>query len=102
MSSSVHIDNKEKDNLILGKGPTQGLDDIVLTAEPEYSISFPRSNRKFCLSLHYKGSNSFLLNATEIYQFKAKDSEIKKHVLWLGNISGYFSANNMKKKKKHD
>ena len=77
MSSSVHIDNKEKDNLILGKGPTQGLDDIVLTAEPEYSISFPRSNRKYCLSLHYKGSNSFLLNATEIYQFKAKDSEIK-------------------------
>ena len=25
MSSSVHIDNKGKDILILGKGPTQGL-----------------------------------------------------------------------------
>ena len=33
MSSSVHIDNKEKDILILGEEPTQGLDDTTLTAE---------------------------------------------------------------------
>ena len=26
MRSSVHIDNKKKDILILGKGPTQGFD----------------------------------------------------------------------------
>ena len=30
MSSSVHTDNKRKDILILGKGPTQGLDDTTL------------------------------------------------------------------------
>ena len=28
MNSSVHIDNKNKYILILGEGPTQGLDDI--------------------------------------------------------------------------
>ena len=28
MSSSVHVDNKGKEILILGKGPTQGLGDI--------------------------------------------------------------------------
>ena len=33
MSSSVHIDNKKKDILILGEGSTQGLDDTTLTAE---------------------------------------------------------------------
>ena len=33
MSSSVHTDNKEKDILILGEEPTQGLDDTTLTAE---------------------------------------------------------------------
>ena len=33
MSSFVHIDNKNKDILILGEGPTQGLDDTTLTAE---------------------------------------------------------------------
>ena len=32
MSSSVHVDNKKKDILILGKGPTQGLEH-TLTAE---------------------------------------------------------------------
>ena len=33
MSSSPHIDNKEKDILILGKGPTQGLGEHSLTPE---------------------------------------------------------------------
>ena len=36
--------------------------------------------------------------ATKIYQFKVKNSELKKHALCLGNILGDFSANNMKKK----
>ena len=77
MSSSLDIDNKKKDILILGIGPAQGLDDTRLSAEAQYSINFSRSNRKFCLSLHYNGSNSFLfVNATKIYQFKAKDFKI--------------------------
>ena len=72
MNSSVHIDNRRKDILILGDGPTQGLDDTTLTAEAT------QSNRKLCLSLHYIGSNSFLfVNATKTYQFKEKGSEIK-------------------------
>ena len=54
MCSSVHIDNKRKDILILGIDPTQGLDDTTLIAEAQYSINISRSNRKFCLSLHYK------------------------------------------------
>ena len=32
MSSSLHIDNKKKDILVLGKGPTQGLEH-TLTAK---------------------------------------------------------------------
>ena len=98
MSSSVHIDNKNKNILILGKGPTQGLDKTTLTAETEYSINFSGSQRKFCLSLHYNGSNSFLfLNVTKIYQFKAKKPEIKPFPLGLRNISKDFTANNMRK-----
>ena len=76
LSSSVYIDNKGKDIIILGRGPTQGLHGTTFTAEAEYSITFPRSQRKCCLSLHYNGSTSFLfVNATKIYHFKAKDSE---------------------------
>ena len=48
MSSSVHTNNKNKNILILGKGPTQGIDDTTITAEAEYSINLSRSNRKFC------------------------------------------------------
>ena len=59
MSSSPHIDNKKKDILILGKGPTQGLEH-TLTAEKLHSINFTNENTKFCLSLHYNGANSYL------------------------------------------
>ena len=98
MSLSGHTDNKEKYILILGKDPSQGLDDTTLTTEAQYSVNFSRWNKKFCLSLHYTGSNSFsFVNATKIYQFKAKDSETKKYTLCLGNISRDFTANNMKK-----
>ena len=77
MSSSVHIDNKRKDTLILGKGSTQGLNHI-LTAEAQYLINLTRLGIKFCLSLHDNGSsNCLFVNATKIYQFKAKDSETK-------------------------
>ena len=33
MSSSVHFDKKKKYILILGAGPTQGLDSAILTTE---------------------------------------------------------------------
>ena len=76
MSSSPHIDNKGKDVLMLGLGPTQGLGENSLTAEEMYSINFTVTKKKFCLILHYNGANSYLfLNGTEIYKFKAKDSE---------------------------
>ena len=72
MSSSIHIDNKKKDILVLGRGPTQGLES-TLTAEKMYSINFTVTKKKFCLSLHYNGANSYLfVNGTEIYKFKAK------------------------------
>ena len=77
MSSSWHIDNKGKDILILGKGPTQGLGEHSLTAEKMYWINFIVTRKKFCLSFHYNGENSYLfVNGTEISKFKAKDSEI--------------------------
>ena len=53
MSFSAHIDNKKKDILVLGIGPTQGLEH-TLTAEKMYSINFTEKNTTFCLSLHYK------------------------------------------------
>ena len=86
MSFSAHIDNKKKDILILGKGPAQGLE-YTLTAEKMYSINFTVT----------KVTTSYLfVNGTEIYKFKAKDSEIVATPLYLGNISKDWSVNNMK------
>ena len=98
MSSSVNVGNKKKDVLILGRGPTQEFYGTTLTAEKLYSINFTENNKKFCLSLHYNGSNSYLfVNGIEINKFKAKYSEIVETLLCLGNISKDFSVNNMKK-----
>ena len=97
MSFSAHIDNKKKDILVLGKGPIQVLEH-TLTAEKMYSINFTEKNKKFCLSLQYNRANSYLfVNGTEIYKFKAKDSEIVASPLCLGNISKDWSTDNMKK-----
>ena len=52
MSSSPRIDNKVKDILILGIGPTQGLGENSLTAEKMYSINFTATKKnlfKFAL-----------------------------------------------------
>ena len=54
--------------------------------------------KKFCLSLHYNGANSYLfVNGTKIYNFKAKDSEIVATPLCLGKISNDWSTDNIKK-----
>ena len=72
---TVHNDNRDKDILILGEGPTQGLGDTTLTAESKYFINFTQSVKRFVLSVHYNGSNSFLL-------LVQKDMNSKHKRLW--------------------
>ena len=74
------------------------MDDTTLTAEAKYPINFTNPGKSFLLSLHYNRSKSFLFcNATKVYQFKAKNSEIKDYALCLGNVSKDLIINNMKK-----
>ena len=81
--------------MILGKGPTQGLEH-TLSAEKMYSINFTVPGKKVCLSLHYNGANSYLFAyGKEIDKFKAKDSEIVATLICLGNISEDWSVDNM-------
>ena len=57
MSSSANVNNPKKVILILGKGPTHGLDDTTLTAEKEYPINFheqqQQKKKKNYFSLHF-------------------------------------------------
>ena len=97
MSSSTKIDNRKKNILILGEGPTQG-SEHTLSTEKTYSINFTENNQIFCLSLHYNETNSYLfVNGTEFIKFKSKDSEVVTTPLCLGNISKDFLADKMKK-----
>ena len=97
ISSSVHIDNKKiyilKMNIL---SSTDGLDDTKLTGE--YSINFSGQQKRFCLSIHYSKSNSFLfVHGVKIHQIKAKDSKLNAYSLCLGNISKDFTVDNMEK-----
>ena len=61
-----------------------------------YSINFTVIKKKFCLSLHYNGGNSYLfVTGTEHINFKAKDSEIVASPLCLSNISKDWSTDNI-------
>ena len=90
----------EKRYFFLDEGPTQGSDDTISTAEVKYPINFVQPGKRFVLSLHYNGSNSFLFKATKIYLFKLNYPEIKNCTLYLGNISKDFTTNNMKNRLK--
>ena len=97
MSSSTKTDNKKKDILILGKGPTQGLE-YTLSAEKMCLINFTVSGKKFCLKLLYNEANSYLfVNGMEIIKSKAKDSEIVATPICIGNISKDWPVDDMKK-----
>ena len=73
-----------KDISILGKGPTQELNNANLTAETQYSVDFWRSKIKFRLSLHYYASNGFLfVNATKYINLKQKIMKLRKYSLRL-------------------
>ena len=63
-----------------------------------YSINFTVTKKKFCLGLHYNGTNSYLfVNGMESIKFKAKDSEIVPSPLCLGNVSKDWSIDDLKK-----
>ena len=49
MSPSGRVDNKGKFILILGEGPTQGLDDNTLTAEAKYPTNFAQSGKSISI-----------------------------------------------------
>ena len=83
--------------LVLGKGLTQGLEDITITGEASHSNNFTERTNKFYLSLDYNGSNIFLY-VNGVNQFQTKTFWNKTIFIVLANISKDFSADNMKQK----
>ena len=98
LTNSAHANNRKNNIVVLGKDFVRGMNGTKIYVEKLYSINFTENNKKFCLSLHYNGANSYLfVNGTETHKFKAKDAEIVTTPLCLGNISKDFFVDNMKK-----
>ena len=90
-SLSSHTSNQKNNFLVLGAGPTQGINDSTGSVEKKFNINFTKANTKFCLSLHYNGEESYLyVNKTEICKFKAKDN-VSWYNFCLGSVSKDFT-----------
>ena len=97
-NSVIHSNNKANNIFIMCDGFVQGINDTTLYTEKIYSQNFTAVNKKIVLSLHYNGDNSYLfVNGKQELKFKAKDDQIVKEILCLGNISGDWTAANAKK-----
>ena len=87
-SSSSHADNLN-DVLILGEGPTFGINGSFGSPEKKCSFNFTTANTKFCLSWHYNADNSYLFdNGKEIFKFKANNKNansvlLRKYFSWI-------------------
>ena len=79
--------------LVLGDGPTYGINGSFGLSEKKFKIIFFKVNTKFCLSFHYHSDNSYLFfNGKEIFQFKAGNKKINFPTQFcLGIISNRFS-----------
>ena len=99
MSDSKYKNNQKQTILVLGYGSLKEINDTEIYAEKSYTPDFTSDNKVTCLSRHYNGSNSFLcVNGKQICQFKAKDIEINKEPITIGNISNkdYLSDSDIK------
>ena len=97
-NSLVHANNKANNIYVMGDLFVQDINDMTLYAEKIYSQNVTAANKKFVLSLHYNGDNSYLfVNGKRELKFKTKDDQIVKEILCLGNISDDWTAANAQK-----
>ena len=97
-NSLVHANNKANNIYVMADLFVQGINDTTLYAEKIYSQNFTAANKKFVLSSHYNGDDSYLfVNGKRELKFKTKDNQIVKEILCLGNISDDWTAANSQK-----
>ena len=87
-SSLVHVNNKANNIYVMGDLFVEGINDTTLYAEKIYSQNFTQSSKKFVLTLHYYGDDSYLfVNGIQELKFKCKTKHLVKEKLCLGNLS---------------
>ena len=89
-----HADNHKNHFLVLGEGPTFGINGRFGSPEKKFSINLSKANKKFCLSLNYNADTSSLfVNEKEIFTFKADNKNVNfPSQFCLESISNGFST----------
>ena len=92
MSFSKHTNNKANNIYVTGKDYITKINDTTIYAEKMFYRDFTETGKKFILSLHYNGGNSYLfVNGREELKFKTKTDQIINKILCLGNLSPYWT-----------
>ena len=98
MSSSVHATNRANHIYLMGEGLTQGINDTTIYVEKNYYRNFTDPGKKFVLSLHYNGDNSYLfVNGKQELKFKYKTDQLDKEKLCIRNLSDQWTASESEK-----
>ena len=94
MSFSVHKTNRANHIYVVGIGFTQGIHDTTLYVEK----NFTDPGKKFMLSLHYNGDDSYLfVNGRQELKFKCKTDQLVKEKLCIGNLSDQWTTSESEK-----
>ena len=98
MSCSAHATNKTNHIYLMGEGLTQGINDTAIYVEKNYYRNFTDPGKKFVLSLHYNGDNSYLfVNGRQELKFKTKTDQLVKEKLCIGNLSDQWTTSESEK-----
>ena len=98
MSSSIHATNRANHIYVMGEGFVQGIHDTTLYAEKNYWRNFTDPGKKFIITLHYNGDESyFFVNGRQELKFKAKADQLVKEKLCIGNLSDQWTASESEK-----
>ena len=98
MSFSVHATNRANNIYFMGTDLTQGIHDTTLYAEKNFYRNFTDFGKKFVLSLHYNGNNSFLfVKGRQELKFKCKTDQLVKEKLCIENLSDQWTTSESEK-----
>ena len=82
----------------MGEGLTQGINDTTIYVEKNYYRNFTDPGKRFVLSLHYNGDDSYLfVNSRQELKFKAKPDQSVKENLCIGSLSDQWTASESEK-----
>ena len=98
MSFSVHKTNRANHIYIMGDGLTQGIHDTTLYVEKNFYRNFTDPGKKFMLSLHYNGDDSYLfVNGGQELKFKCNKDQLVKETLCIESLSDQWTTSESEK-----